>query len=86
MITPFAHGKWQKKLKWDGTGLAGTDILSGEIMKHHQLPKIVQSYFESLPRARMTWGRKTVHPEISLIEYKKFWKKTRGNSHVPFRF
>ena len=51
--TPFARGSLAKKLKWDGTGDLGKDILSGDILNQRKFSETVQLYFESLRAIRM---------------------------------
>ena len=75
--TPFARGSLAKKLKWDGTGDLGKDILSGDILNQRKFSETVQLYFESLRASRMGRTLKKVKAELSLAEYKHFWKKKK---------
>jgi len=75
--TPFARGSPAKKLNWDGTGDMGNDILSGNILNQQKFFKIVQLYFESLSANRMARSLTKVKADLSLEEYKRFWKKKK---------
>ena len=78
--TPFAQKPWSAKLKWDGTGDLGRDILSGDILNQQKFSSTVQLYFESLKTNRMSSKIKTVRASLSLEEYKKFWRKKREDT------
>jgi len=75
--TPFASGEWKKKLKWDGTGNIGRDILSGDILNQQKFNSTVQLYFESLATTRFKGKLNAIKAKLSLEEYRKFWKKKR---------
>ena len=64
-------------MKWDGTGDLGKDILSGDILNQRKFSETVQLYFESLRASRMGRTLKKVKAELSLEEYKSFWKKKK---------
>ncbi len=84
--TPFAKGSWADRLKWDGTGDIGRDILSGSLLNKEEFSRIVQLYFESLTKTRFSGGLHiTKQPTLSLEEYKKFWKKARRDGHIAIR-
>ena len=83
--TPFATGYLAKKLKWDGTGDLGADILSGDILNKARFEAVIQSYFECLQTSRMTQKLTKVKAELSLEEYRKFWKKKKEETATsPF--
>ena len=75
--TPFASGEWNSRLKWDGTGTMGIDILNGTILNQEKFGRTVQLYFESLTKTRFSGGLKLTKPHLSLEEYKRFWRKKR---------
>ena len=75
--TPFAEGQWAQKLKWDGTGDLGNDILSGTILNKERFDSTIQLYFESLQTIRFTGSLKIIAPRLSLEEYKNSEKKKR---------
>ena len=75
--TPFARGKWAQALKWDGTGDLGKDILSGSILNKEKFTSTVQLYFESLKTTRLTGALKIIEPQLTIEEYKQFWKKKK---------
>lgn len=52
--TPFVTRKWAKKLKWDGTGDLGKDILSGSILNKEIFGSTVQMYFGSLKKTKFS--------------------------------
>ena len=83
--TPFATGSLANRLKWDGTGDLGSDILSGEILNKARFDTTVQLYFECLQTARMTNISHLVKPTLTLQEYKTFWKKKKEETATsPF--
>ena len=75
--TPFAGGRWAATLKWDGSGDLGSDILSGNILNKERFERTAQLYFESLRTTRLSRSLNIVKPELTLGEYKKFWKRKR---------
>ena len=75
--TPFATGKWAKKLKWDGTGDLGSEILSGTILEKEIFSGTVQLYFECLKTRHLSDQLKIVRPKLTLEEYKQFWRKKK---------
>ena len=83
--TPLASGHLATDLKWDGTGDIGRDILSGKVINKEKFTKTIQLYFESLKVANISKQLNLVKPQISLEEYKKFWKKKREETATsPF--
>ena len=83
--TPFATGILAQQLKWDGTGDMGADILSGDILNKAQFEETVQRYFECLQTSKMSQKLVQVKSEISLNEYKTFWKKKKEETATsPF--
>ena len=72
-------------MKWDGTGDLGKDILSGDITTQRKFSKTVQNYFECLSANKMARTLKKVNAELSLAEYKRFWKKKKEETATsPF--
>ena len=83
--TPFATGIWADKLKWDGTGELGRDMLSGNILNKDKFSRTVQLYFESLKKRQFSEQLHLVRPTLSMEEYKKFWhKKKESTVTSPF--
>ncbi len=74
--TPFAQGWLRQNLRWDGTGRLADDILTGQILNTKRFDSAMQSYLECLRMNDMT-RLNVVTPEISLEEYRMFWKKKR---------
>ena len=83
--TPFANGELAKKLKWDGTGDLGRDVLSGDILNKYKFESTIQLYLESLKVTNMSKQLNITKPQISIEEYKKFWKKKKEETATsPF--
>ena len=74
--TPFAKGWLRQNLRWDGTGKLADDILTGQILNKKKFESAMQLYLECLRMNDMT-RLNVVTPELSLDEYRMFWKKKR---------
>ena len=74
--TPFAHGNLKHRLKWDGTGKLGREILTGEVLNHQVFNRAMQLYLESIKVQDLT-RMNIIRPTLSLEDYYKFWKKKK---------
>ena len=74
--TPFAKGRWKKSLKWDGSGYAADDILTGNILNDRRFTASMQLYLECLKVQDLS-RLNVVRPDLALEEYAMFWKKKR---------
>ena len=73
-------------MKWDGKGDLGRDILSGNILNKHIFERTIQLYLESLKVTNMSKQLNIIKPQISIDEYKTFWKKKKEETATsPFR-
>ena len=78
--TPFAQGPWSQKLKWDGTGEFGQDILEGRVKFNDRRYRNFQVYFETLATYHMRFKQHSIVAQLSLEDYRKFWKKKREDT------
>ena len=81
--TPFAHGRYRKKLKKDGSGKFVDAILAGEA-DTKKMDKWIAEYVKGLASGDMRAVEK-VTVEVELAEYQQFWRKKRETTATsPF--